>query len=148
MSDSDGYRLPTEAEWEYAAKAGQLFDFAGSASFEEVAWFEENSQGQTQAVAQKKPNAWGLYDMSGNVAEWCHDGLRRYNKACQDPVFDTSEEAFYPLMRVVKGGSWRKSSTLGKVSARSQHMSIYKRKYLGFRMIRPLLPVLFSYDQE
>jgi formylglycine-generating enzyme required for sulfatase activity len=148
MADSDGYRLPTEAEWEYAAKAGQIFDFSGSPSFEEIAWFEENSQGQTQAVAQKKPNAWGLYDMSGNVAEWCHDGLRRYNKACQDPIWDTSEEAFYPLMRAIKGGSWRKPSALGKVSSRAQHMSIYKRKYLGFRIIRPLLPVLFSYDQE
>lgn len=70
---ADGYRLPTVSEWKYAAKGGQKFKYSGSDILNEVAWYADNSQGTVHPVAQKKPNGYGLYDMSGNVNEWCWD---------------------------------------------------------------------------
>ncbi len=69
----NGFRLPTEAEWQYAARGGESYMYAGSNNIDEVAWNENNSDDSTHAVAQKKPNGYGLYDMCGNVYEWCWD---------------------------------------------------------------------------
>ena len=81
-TDANGYRLPTEEEWKYAAKGGEDYDFAGSDDLEEVGWYEGNSRYTTHEVAQKKANGYGLYDMCGNVSEWIWDadyaGLNRY----------------------------------------------------------------------
>ena len=70
---ADGYRLPTVAEWQWAAMGGQVFRCSGSDNLDEVGWYNKNSEGKTHPVAQKKPNGYGLYDMSGNVREWCWD---------------------------------------------------------------------------
>lgn len=72
-ANANGYRLPTVEEWQYAAKGGQEFKYSGSGNLDEVGWYSENSGDKTHPVAQKDPNGYGLYDMSGNVWEWCWD---------------------------------------------------------------------------
>ncbi|MCC6899124.1 MAG: SUMF1/EgtB/PvdO family nonheme iron enzyme [Polyangiaceae bacterium] len=95
----NGYRLPTEAEWEYAARAGTTGARYGSR--EAVAWFEDNSGGKTRPVGGKQANAWGLYDMLGNVWEWVHDWKGAYDSSATDPTGPSSGD-----YRVVRGGSW------------------------------------------
>ena len=93
-------RLPTEAEWEYAARAGSTGARYGD--LDSVAWYKGNSGKSTHTVGKKKPNAWGLYDMLGNVWEWCHDWKGDYpSGAVKDP---TGPQA--GLYRVSRGGSW------------------------------------------
>jgi formylglycine-generating enzyme required for sulfatase activity len=88
LEESTGFRLPNEAEWEYACRAGTAGDRYGEIS--NIAWYNENSGGQTHSVGEKEPNAWGLYDMLGNVWEWCWD------------LYDEEVSA----RRVIRGGSW------------------------------------------
>jgi formylglycine-generating enzyme required for sulfatase activity len=99
------YRLPTEAEWEYACRAGSKSAYSfgeGSKSLGDYAWFDQNSNRQTHPVGEKKANAWGLNDMHGNVWEWCSDWYGQYPKgAVSDPV-GTRESS----NRVFRGGSW------------------------------------------
>ncbi len=97
------FRLPTEAEWEYACRAGTTGPYAGS-SLDSLGWYEDNSDGDNHDVAQKKPNAWGLYDMHGNVWEWCADwfDFDTYDVASQTDPTGPSSGSF----RVLRGGSW------------------------------------------
>jgi formylglycine-generating enzyme required for sulfatase activity len=105
IEGTDKYRLPTEAEWEYACRAGSSTRFCfgdDDQMLEEYAWYYNNSGGRTHPVSQKKPNAWGLYDMHGNVWEWCQDWYGPYPKGhVTDPKGPSSGKAL-----VSRGGSW------------------------------------------
>jgi formylglycine-generating enzyme required for sulfatase activity len=98
-----GLRLPTEAEWEYACRAGTKGLRAGD-DVDELGWCVENSDGTTHPVGMKKPNAWGLHDMHGNVWEWCQDWFDTYDKA--DERTDPKGPAKETGDRVIRGGGW------------------------------------------
>ena len=122
-------RLPIEAQWEYAARAG-IEAPRYSPHVDVIAWYRANSNGQTQPVGQKAPNAWGLYDMLGNVWEWCHDGRRTYTaEAAIDPMGLIGAGAG----RVIRGGSWDDSAQLVRAASRLWNFPGYRLDYLGFR---------------
>jgi formylglycine-generating enzyme required for sulfatase activity len=108
---ANGYRLPTEAEWEYACRAGATNSYFFSDRPEELkgyAWFEVNSESKPHPVLQKKPNAWGLYDMAGNVWEWCNDfyATKYYRSSPVDNPRGPAEGE----KRVLRGGAWSSSA--------------------------------------
>ncbi len=133
--DANGYRLPTEAEWEYAARGGNAskgYLYAGSNNVGEVAWYEDNSGNETHPVGGKAPNELGLYDMSGNVREWCWDWDGSYSSGSQsDPRGPASGSN-----RVFRGGSWINSAWYLRSANRSSFSPGNSIYYLGFRLVR------------
>jgi sulfatase modifying factor 1 len=142
---ANGYRLPTEAEWEYAARGGKSrgFKYAGSNNADEVAWYASTSGGQTQPVGQKQPNELGLFDMSGNSYEWCwdlYDGKYYAASPASDPTGPLSPpqgEAPDPRgpNRVRRSGNWREGSDSVRVACRSFDFAGYPGEN-GFRLVR------------
>lgn len=129
------YRLPTEAEWEYAARAGttMAYSFGDDASqLGAYAWYNENSSQTTHPVGQKQPNPWGLYDMHGNVWEWVHDWYDTYSaEAVTDPQGPDTGSA-----RVVRGGGWFNDAGGCRSAYRLNAGPGFRYVYLGFRLLR------------
>jgi formylglycine-generating enzyme required for sulfatase activity len=132
-----GKRLPTEAEWEYAAKGGiksQNYVYSGANYPEAVAWFDLNSPNSPQPVGLKKPNELGIYDMSGNVWEWCSDFYADYPKNTKE-VLKNPEGPASGLNRVLRGGSWFGSKGNLRVANRYYHPPAYGGTLIGFRLV-------------
>ena len=137
VSGSTGYRLPAEAQWEYAAKGGNgspgNYTYAGSNTVDEVAWYSGNSGSGTHEVGTKAANGLGIYDMSGNVWEWCWDWYGSYsNTAKTDPT-----GAFSGSLRVLRGGSWGISAESVRSAFRRDYDPFYRNIYGGFRLSAP-----------
>ena len=129
--DADGYRLPTEAEWEWAARGGENCTYAGSDNIDEVAWYTSNTNDTgTRDVKTKKENGYGLYDMSGNVWEWCWD---RYGNISNTTPNTGSASG---SGRCLRGGSWFHSASYAQVASRRGNDPYDRNYYYGFRLVR------------
>lgn len=123
------YRLPTEEEWEYAARGGSRsygYKYSGSQSLNSVAWYESNSGSMLHEVGQKAPNELGLYDMSGNAAEWCSNNWYYYSNLSYNPNFG-----------VYRGGAWKDNESRSTITWRSLHLSPDNHFFntIGFRLV-------------
>ena len=140
LTDQYGYRLPTEAEWEYAARAGTntRFSFGDEESeLDKYAWFAGNSKGHPEVVGQKQPNPFGLFDMHGNVWEWCEDQYRNsYNGAPTDGSAWTGLDM--AAGRVIRGGGWISYAVYCRSAGRGAGTPGLRGDSLGFRLSRTL----------
>ena len=141
---ANGYRLPTEAEWEYACRAGSNddYDFGSADKLRQYAWFADNASDQTHVVGTKRPNRWGIHDLYGNVSEWCED--------VYSPTYYVSSPSVDPtgppnpgldVRRVMRGGSWKASADMSRASHRQGERTgdsdaCFYTDYCGFRCVR------------
>ena len=129
------YRLPSEAEWEYACRAGGQHEYCGNDNVDSVAWYASNSGKSTHPVSRKQPNVFGLYDMSGNVWEWVEDSYHNsYNGAPTNGSVWQGDGA----RRVFRGGSWDSRPRYVRAASRDGDVPAYRDSYLGFRVARTL----------
>lgn len=145
---ANGYRLPTETEWEYACRAGTdgPYDFASPDKLRQYAWFAENAGQKTHPVGEKKANRWGIYDLYGNVSEWCED--------VYSPTYYKESPAVDPpgppspgrdVKRVLRGGNWKASADMCRASFRQGQRTgdtdaCFYTDYCGFRCVRRVTP--------
>jgi formylglycine-generating enzyme required for sulfatase activity len=145
---SNGYRLPTEAEWEYACRAGTdgAFDFGGQDKLRQFAWFSDTAEQKTHPAGQKKPNGFGIYDLYGNVSEWCEDvySATYYKESpATDPYGPTNPGK--DVKRVIRGGSWKSSAEQCRATARQGERTgdtdaCFSTDFCGFRCVRRATP--------
>jgi formylglycine-generating enzyme required for sulfatase activity len=141
---ANGYRLPTEAEWEYACRAGMegAYDFGTPDKLRQFAWFADNAEEKTHAVGQKKPNRWGLHDMYGNVSEWCED-VYSTNYYQASPSADPTGPPGIgkDTKRIMRGGSWKSSADMCRATFRQGQRTgdtdaCFYTDFCGFRCVR------------
>ena len=138
--EADGYRLPNEKQWECAARGGEAHLYSGSNDLTAVGWYSSNSGYTTQPVGQKKANGFGLYDMSGNVFEWCfNEHLADYNiskhlegKGAVDRLMVGIDEP----RRIIRGGCWNDAPRYNRVSYRIGDVPSARSEQFGFRVVR------------
>ena len=134
------YRLPTEAEWEYACRAGTQtrFYFGDDATkLEDYGWYNGNSSSKTHTVGEKKPNDWGLYDMSGNVWEWCEDPYHDSYADKPENIKNNGNTAWPSSdisLRVLRGGSWGSDSWYCRSADRNWYIAVVRFNDIGFRL--------------
>ena len=138
-SGENGYRLPTEAEWEYACRGGTTtkYYWSNSSDIDTIgmyAWYSKNSGNETHNIGEKLANDYGLYDMSGNLYEWCNDWYGNYNDtAAVDPAGPAGGSG-----RVIRGGNWLTTAKYCKVSYRGYTNAAFSCSAIGFRIARSL----------
>ncbi|MAA78741.1 MAG: hypothetical protein CL916_05735 [Deltaproteobacteria bacterium] len=138
--NANGYRLPTEAEWEYCARGGESHLYSGSNNSDEVAWYEDNSDDTTHPVGQKKANGFGLYDMSGNIWEWVWDSYsREYESSENNPIYVDASS----VERTLRGGCYCVLEYVGesevRASARSGLDASERYEFQSFRLVRNIV---------
>jgi len=141
---ANGYRLPTEAEWEYAARAGadSPYDFGAAEKLRQYAWFAEDADQKTHPVGQKAPNRWGLCDLYGNVSEWCEDVYSpTYYQASPETDPPGPPSPGKDVQRVMRGGNWKASADMCRATFRQSQRTgntdaCFFTDYCGFRCVR------------
>ena len=136
LQTGKSYRLPTEAEWEYAARGGNKskgYKYAGGNDLGSVAWYGDNSESKTHPVGQKQANELGIYDMTGNVWEWCEDWYGDSSSSAQTNPKGPQSGSY----RVLRGGSWGSSAEYCRVSGRSSYFPDSRINSGGFRLVLP-----------
>ena len=134
------FTLPTETQWEYAARGGKRgkgYKYSGSNNLDEVAWYDGNSGHQTHPVGTKKANELGLYDMSGNVNEWCLDDYEYDSTKAKPEFMRRNDRGGWP--RVYRGGGWDRNAGGCRPAGRNNFGPVYQYFSLGFRLA--LVPV-------
>lgn len=130
MKTGQDIMLPTESQWEYACRAGTIGAFAGS--LDDMTWYESNSDKHAHPVGTKKPNAWGLYDMHGNVFEWCHDVYKNYPSGS---VTDPEGPPYVAAPTICRGGSWVNEPDSCRSASRAGYEPLDRLNSLGFRCV-------------